>query len=88
MNLDHPLWQTIHWVLVIAVIGVVLRLNASSFDETEIRSLVQIALALAGMLGAKAWVKSGYRRRSKPKEENDSGEAGKESTTSSWFDWR
>jgi hypothetical protein len=37
------------------MIGIVLFINASSFDETEIRSLLQIATVLAGLFGAQHW---------------------------------
>ena len=55
MNPAHPLWATLHWVVVIAIVGIVLRLNATSFDETELQSIAQIAIALAGLIGAKTW---------------------------------
>ena len=55
-NCNHPCWQTLHWVLIIGIVGVVLKINATTFDETEMRSLVQIGVALAGAMGAKTWL--------------------------------
>jgi hypothetical protein len=56
MKATHPFWQTIHWCAIITIVGVVLRINATSFDETEINSLVQIGAALAAVLTGQSWL--------------------------------
>ena len=56
MNPFHPIWQTVHWVAVIGMVGFVLWLNASNFDHTELQSIIQIGIGLAGLFGAQSWM--------------------------------
>jgi len=53
-DLYHHLLTTLHWAVVIIAIGVVLWLNATNFDETELRAIGEIAAILAGTMGGQS----------------------------------
>lgn len=48
----HPIWSLIRIFLLMTTLCVVLYLEAESFDVTELRSIVWIFLAAAGIEGA------------------------------------
>ena len=55
-NADHPIWKTVHWVAIIAVVSVALYFNADEFDSTEYKSIAEIAAAVAAMMGVQTWL--------------------------------
>lgn len=85
-NPYHPFWQTVHWCLVIGIVGLVLRLNATCFDATEIHSLIQIGLALAGVSGAKMWL-GRKRQAATPRNSTETPPNTTETNSNSWFRW-
>jgi hypothetical protein len=44
----HPVWAAIRWFSLLTVLGLVLWTNASVFDETEIRTIVEIGVVVGG----------------------------------------
>lgn len=48
---NHPIWAIVRMALILATLVVVLWLNASHFDDTEIRTIVTMFLALLGAEG-------------------------------------
>ena len=55
MKQNHPIWRTVHATALIAAVGVVLYVNASNFDSTEIKSIAEIAAVIAGAQGLSWW---------------------------------
>lgn len=47
----HPLWSLIRLTILMATLSFVLWLNASHFDETEIRSITWIFIGAASIEG-------------------------------------
>jgi hypothetical protein len=58
----HPIWKTVHWVCIIPVVGVAMYFNATAFDETELKALAQIAIALGGWFGVQHMVERKARK--------------------------
>ena len=50
-NPDHPVWSIFHLMVVGLLITLFAYLNASNFDETELKMILEILLALAGYNG-------------------------------------
>lgn len=50
-NADHPIWPIIRMALILLTLIVVLWMNASHFDETEIKTILTMFLALLGAEG-------------------------------------
>lgn len=50
---NHPIWVAVKYVSVILAVGFVSWLNASNFDETELKMLFEVSLILLAGLGAK-----------------------------------
>jgi hypothetical protein len=57
-NVFEAVWSTIHHLVLLLAFGLILKWNATVFDATEINSLIQAALAMAGIVGVKALVLS------------------------------
>lgn len=51
-NGAHPIWSLIRLFLLMTALCVVLYLEAENFDGTELRSIVWVFLAAAGIEGA------------------------------------
>ena len=64
----HPLWATIRFVVLVVATSVILWLNASHFDETEIRTIVEIAIVAGGYETLGSWL-----NRDKKKNNEESG---------------
>lgn len=47
----HPVWSLLRLVILMGTMTLVLWLNASNFDITEIRSLITVFLVAAGLEG-------------------------------------
>jgi len=50
-NADHPIWPIVRMALILGTLVVVLWMNASHFDETEIKTILTMFLALLGAEG-------------------------------------
>ena len=48
---DHPVWPIIRTAVVLLALTIILWMNASHFDDTEIRTLVGMFFALLGAEG-------------------------------------
>ncbi len=54
MNLppsDHVVWSIIRLVAILAFLTITLAINASDFDETELKTLLWTSFAIAGTEG-------------------------------------
>lgn len=47
----HPIWALARLLILMVTLSFVLWLNASHFDETELRSIIWVFLAAAGVEG-------------------------------------
>lgn len=56
MKPTHPIWQTVHAVAIITACAGAMWLNATNFDATEIKALLQIGLAVGGLNVASGWM--------------------------------
>ena len=45
---EHPIWSLIRLVIVFAGVTIFLYLNASTFDETELTTIVELMLLAGG----------------------------------------
>lgn len=45
---NHPIWKTINVAVLLTVSGLVLWLNASNFDETELKAIAAIVGSMTG----------------------------------------
>ena len=54
-NPQHPLWATFRFSIVVIGVTFILWGNASSFDETEIKTILEIAILSGGYEGFMAW---------------------------------
>lgn len=61
---NHPIWSLARFGLAVVAVTVVLSINASDFDETEIKTITEIAILVGGYEGAAA-----FFNRKKPKED-------------------
>jgi len=50
-NTNHPIWATIRLVALLITMTVILYSNASSFDTTEIKAIVEMFLLAASVEG-------------------------------------
>lgn len=50
-NADHPIWPIIRMTLILGTLILVLYMNASHFDDTEIKTILTMFLALLGAEG-------------------------------------
>lgn len=50
-NPSHPLWATIRFGAICVVVTFVLWRNANNFDETEVKTIIEIALMAGGYEG-------------------------------------
>lgn len=50
-NPDHPIWAVIRMSLILGTLIFVLWMNASHFDDTEIKTILTMFLALLGAEG-------------------------------------
>lgn len=51
-NPNHPIWGIIRLAVLMVSLVIVLWMNATNFDETELRSIVIVFLVAAGSEGA------------------------------------
>jgi len=63
MRTHHPIWQTFHWAVILLLVGSVLKWNATNFDWTEIKSIVEIGFALAGIFGGQTFIAERNRKK-------------------------
>jgi hypothetical protein len=54
----HPLWSLIRLSILMLSLVFVLWMNASSFDKTEIQTIVTMFMVAAGVEGASQFVRS------------------------------
>ena len=54
----HPIWSLIRLTMLMVVLTVILWINATKFDATEVKALVQYFLAAASLEGGIMAVKS------------------------------
>ena len=52
---EHPLWRLLRLVVLMVSLYMILKLTASSFDHTEIRTLVWAFVTAAGLEGVSEW---------------------------------
>lgn len=57
-NPAHPIWSILRLTILMGVLSLILYVNASDFDATEIKTLTQYFLAAASLEGGVAVVKS------------------------------
>ncbi len=50
------MWATIRFVVLVVATSIILWLNASHFDETEIRTIVEIAIIAGGYETLGSWI--------------------------------
>jgi hypothetical protein len=50
-NANHPIWAIIRMALILGTLIFVLWMNASHFDDTEIKTILTMFLALLGAEG-------------------------------------
>ncbi len=55
-NAQHPLWATIRFIVLCGAVTLVLWRNANSFDETEVRAILEIALMAGGYEGVMSYL--------------------------------
>jgi len=48
---NHPIWPIIRMTIILVVLAVVLWMNASHFDDTELRTVLTMFFALLGVEG-------------------------------------
>ncbi|MAH50412.1 hypothetical protein CMI37_31615 [Candidatus Pacearchaeota archaeon] len=48
-DVRHPVWSLARLVVLMATMCIVLKLNATNFDETELRSIIVVFIAAAGL---------------------------------------
>ena len=63
----HPIWETVDKLVIFGGVTLVLLVNASSFDSTELMSIVEI--------GVLAWGRDEYRKRKQRRESSEEGAA-------------
>ena len=51
MTSDHPIYATIRFISLTAAVTFLLWVNASSFDETEVKTILEIAVVVGGYEG-------------------------------------
>ena len=54
MNADHPMWRVLNLAVILAFVTGFSALNATTFDETELKMITQLVIALGGWEVAKA----------------------------------
>lgn len=50
-NADHPIWPIVRMALILGTLVFVLWMNASHFDDTEIKTILTMFFALLGAEG-------------------------------------
>lgn len=48
---DHPIWSLLRLVVLMLTLTFTLWINASNFDDTEIRTIIWVFMAAAGTEG-------------------------------------
>ncbi len=56
MNVNHPMWRVLNMAVILAFVIGFSALNATTFDETEVKMITQLVIALGGWEVAKATV--------------------------------
>ena len=56
---EHPVWSLIRLVIMFAGVTTFLYLNASTFDETEVTTIVELMILAAGFEAIKRKVANG-----------------------------
>lgn len=51
MGNNHPIWSLIRLTILMTALCIILYINATRFDETELRSILWMFLAVAGLEG-------------------------------------
>ena len=73
-NANHPIWMLVRLTIVMTTLVVVLMLTASKFDESELRTILTMFIALAGLEGAGAiWFRSVNKNEDRPPTNSDDG---------------
>ena len=58
-NPDHPVWKLTNWLVLLVFVTLFAWTNASNFDETEVKMIGQLMLAMFGWDVARGYIKSG-----------------------------
>ena len=53
---SHPVWPILRLLIVMTALSITLWLNASTFDETEIKTIITMFLIAAGAEGASSFL--------------------------------
>lgn len=53
---QHPIWPILRTTIILSALIIVLYINASHFDITEIRAIITMFLALIGAEGATSFL--------------------------------
>lgn len=56
---EHPVWSLIRLVIVFAGVTIFLYLNASTFDETEMKTIVELMILAGGFEALKRKLANG-----------------------------
>ena len=56
MNANHPMWRVLNLAVILAFVTGFSALNATTFDETEMKMITQLVIALGGWEVMKAAV--------------------------------
>ena len=56
---EHPVWSLIRLVIVFAGVPIFLYLNASTFDETEMKPIVELTILAGGVEALKRKLANG-----------------------------
>ena len=55
-NAAHPLWATVRFVVLVIAVTLLLYNNADNFDETEIKTIIEIAVISGGWEGIQTYL--------------------------------
>lgn len=55
---SHPVWRIVEGGLYLGILSYIMHGNASNFDETEIRTIVEFMLAYTGLKTGKTVIES------------------------------
>ena len=55
-NPEHPIWGITRLLIVMTALVVTLWLNASNFDETELKTIITMFIVAAGAEGATGFI--------------------------------
>lgn len=59
---DHPVWNLLRLVVIMTTLYAVLKMNASNFDFTEIKSVIMMFFAMLGAEGITALIPKKHLR--------------------------